>query len=106
VFVAEAPYNYYLYARAKELGVKTAVQYNYEFFDWFMYPHFPMPDMLIAPSKWHYDEVEAWAKPRGIRHQYLHCPVNRIKLPFQSAIAIRPSCTLPAAPPPTTAMAL
>jgi glycosyltransferase involved in cell wall biosynthesis len=82
VFVAEAPYNYYLYARAKELGVKTAVQYNYEFFDWFMYPHFPMPDMLIAPSKWHYDEVEAWAKPRGIRHQYLHCPVNRIKLPF------------------------
>lgn len=83
VFVAEAPYNYYLYGRAKELGVKTAVQYNYEFFDWFMYPHFPMPDMLIAPSQWHYDTVEAWAKERGIRHTYLHCPINRDKLKFK-----------------------
>lgn len=82
VFVAEAPYNYYLYEAARQRGVKTAVQYNYEFFDWFMYPHFPMPDMLIAPSQWHYDEVDAWAKARGIRHTYLHCPVNRIKLPF------------------------
>lgn len=83
VFVAEAPYNYYLYARAKELGVKTAVQYNYEFFDWFMYPHFPTPDMLIAPSKWHYEDVQAWAEPRGIQHVYLHCPINRHKLPFK-----------------------
>lgn len=83
VFVAEAPYNYYLYTRARELGVKTAVQYNYEFFDWFMYPHFPMPDMLIAPSSWHYWEVDAWAKERGIRHTYLHCPVNRFKLPYK-----------------------
>lgn len=82
VFVAEAPYNYYLYARAKELGVKTAVQYNYEFFDWFLYPHFPTPDMLIAPSTWHYDQVDEWAKARGIRHVYLHCPTNRVKLPF------------------------
>jgi glycosyltransferase involved in cell wall biosynthesis len=84
VFVAEAPYNYYLYQRARELGVKTAVQYNYEFFDWFMYPHFPMPDMLIAPSQWHYQDVDAWARERNIEHIYLHCPVNRDKLPFKS----------------------
>lgn len=89
VFVAEAPYNYYLYHRAKEMGVKTAVQYNYEFFDWFLYPDFPTPDMLIAPSKWHYDTVEAWARERGIRHQYLHCPVNRIKLPFQERTSFK-----------------
>lgn len=85
VFVAEAPYNYYLYHRAKELGVKTAVQYNYEFLDWLSpaYAHFPTPDMLIAPSQWHYAEADQWARERGIKHVYLHCPVNRIKLPFQ-----------------------
>jgi glycosyltransferase involved in cell wall biosynthesis len=83
VFVAEAPYNYYLYEAARNKGVKTAVQYNYEFFDWFMYPHFPMPDMLIAPSQWHYSEVDEWAKARNIKHVYLHCPINRVKLPFQ-----------------------
>lgn len=83
VFVAEAPYNYYLYQRARELGVKTAVQYNYEFFDWFMYPHFPMPDMLIAPSQWNYSRVQLFCEVNNIKHVYLHCPINRVKLPFQ-----------------------
>jgi glycosyltransferase involved in cell wall biosynthesis len=83
VFVAEAPYNYYLYHHAKELGVKVAVQYNYEFFDWFKYPEYPTPDMLIAPSSWHYKEVDDWARQRGIQHVYLHCPVNRDKLKFR-----------------------
>lgn len=83
VFVAEAPYNYHLYARAKELGVKVAVQYNYEFFDWFAYPHYPTPDMLIAPSKWHYNNVELFAEVNNIKHVYLHCPVNREVLPFR-----------------------
>lgn len=83
VFVAEAPYNYYLYERARELGVKTAVQYNYEFFDWFAYPHYPKPDMLIAPSKWHYDEVEAFCQQNDIQHVYLHCPVDRHRFQFR-----------------------
>lgn len=83
VFVAEAPYNYYLYERAHELGVKTAAQYNYEFFDWFAYPHYPMPDMLIAPSKWHYADIQQFCDYYKIKHVYLHCPVNRVKLPFK-----------------------
>lgn len=82
VFVAESPYNYYLYQRARELGVKTAVQYNYEFFDWYSHPNLPTPDMLIAPSRWHYDKVEEFCKERDIKHVYLHCPVNREALPF------------------------
>jgi glycosyltransferase involved in cell wall biosynthesis len=84
LFVAESPYNYYLYARAKQLGVKVAVQYNYEFFDWFAHPDYPTPDMLIAPSKWHFDDIDAWAKPKGIKHVYLHCPVNRDALKFRT----------------------
>lgn len=83
VFVAEAPYNYYLYQRARELGVKTAVQYNYEFFDWFKYPHFPTPDLLIAPSQWNYQKIQAWADDHSVKHVYLHCPINRIKLPYR-----------------------
>jgi glycosyltransferase involved in cell wall biosynthesis len=83
IFVAEAPYNYHLYQRAKELGVKTAVQYNYEFFDWFIHPDWPMPDLLIAPSKWHYNHVELFASANGVKHIYLHCPVNRDALPFR-----------------------
>lgn len=81
IFVAESPYNFYLYERARELGVKIAVQYNYEFFDWFANPHYPKPDLLIAPSKWHYNGVEGWCQDHNIKHTYLHNPVNRELLP-------------------------
>lgn len=84
VFVAESPYNYYLYDRAKELNVKVAVQYNYEFFDWFANPLYPKPDMLIAPSKWNYDVVDNWCRQNGVEHTYLHCPINRELLPFKT----------------------
>lgn len=83
IFVAESPYNYYLYERARQLGIKIAVQYNYEFFDWYSHPHLPKPDLLIAPSTWHYDKVEDFCKKHWIKHVYLHCPVNREILPFK-----------------------
>lgn len=89
VFVAEAPYNFKLYSFAKEKGVKVAVQYNYEFFDWFADPDKPTPDMLIAPSMWHYDQVEEFARERGIQHVYLHCPVATEKLPFRQITEAR-----------------
>lgn len=84
VFIAEAPYNYRLYSRARELGVKTAVQYNYEFFDWFSNPDWPKPDMLIAPSRWNFDLVQGWCNDNNVEHVYLHCPVNRDVLPQRS----------------------
>lgn len=83
VFVAEAPYSYYLYERAKQLDVKVAVQYNYEFFDWFIHPDWPTPDMLIAPSQWHYSHIDLWAQSNNIKHIYLHCPVNREAVPYR-----------------------
>jgi glycosyltransferase involved in cell wall biosynthesis len=89
VFIAEAAYNPYLYTRAQEMGVKTAVQYNYEFMDWLVNDAFPKPDMLIAPSKWHFDDVQKWVDHQNsvngfnIKHVYLHCPVNREKLPYR-----------------------
>lgn len=80
VFIAESAYNPYLFIRAHEMGVKTAVQYNYEFFDWFN-PNNPRPDMLIAPSQWHYNDVQRFCDEFNIKHIYLHCPVNRQLLP-------------------------
>lgn len=89
VFLAEAPYNFYLYERAKQLGIKVANQYNYEFFDYYEKPHWPKPDMLIAPSQWHYDEVDSWCKQNKIEHVYLHCPVNRELLPMRKITTAR-----------------
>lgn len=83
VFIAEASYNPNLYDVARLLGVKTAVQYNYEFMDWLINPAYPKPDMLVAPSKWHYQDVQAWCDANGVQHTYLHCPVNREALKFR-----------------------
>lgn len=83
VFVAESPYNYYLYESAREHGVKTAVQYNYEFFDYFVNPNYPKPDMLIAPSQWHYQDIENFCVSFDMKHVYLHCPVNRELLKYR-----------------------
>lgn len=83
VFVAEAPYNFELYTLARERGIKTAVQYNYEFFDWFANPELPRPDLLIAPSLWHYAEIDQFCQANQIQHAYIHSPVARDKLPFR-----------------------
>jgi|GEM_PF-1159319 len=80
VLIAESAYNPYLYTRARELGVKTAVAYNYEFFDWFDRTK-PKPDMLIAPSRWHFDDVQKLCYEAGLEHIYLHCPIDRTELP-------------------------
>jgi glycosyltransferase involved in cell wall biosynthesis len=81
VFIAEAAYNPSFYDIARQMGVKTAVQYNYEFFDWL--DGVGLPDMFIAPSTWHYEEVDALAKRHGKKHKYLHVPVDREAVPFR-----------------------
>jgi glycosyltransferase involved in cell wall biosynthesis len=81
IFIAESPYDYKLYNLAREMGVKTACQYNYEFVDWFSNPALPKPDMLIAPSRWYYNRMQHLCDQYGIEHVYLHCPVNRESIP-------------------------
>lgn len=76
VFICESAYNMDFYRLAKEYNVKVAVQYNYEFFDWFSNA-FTLPDLFIAPSKWNYDIIEQFCHDKDIKHTYLHCPVNR-----------------------------
>lgn len=83
VFLAEAEYNPHLYIIAKQMGVKVANQYNYEFFTWLVVKDLPAPDMFIAPSHWNYDKVQAYCDQHNIKHVYLHCPVNREAIPFR-----------------------
>ena len=83
VFTAEAPYNPNLYKIAREMGVKVANQYNYEFVDWFTPMPSDLPDILIAPSRWNWDKMQKLADDNNIQHVYLHCPVDRKKLKFR-----------------------
>lgn len=82
VFIAESAYANWFYDLARHKGVKTAVQYNFEFFDW-MVKGIAKPDLFIAPSRWRYDEVDEWCKANGVGHTYLHCPVNRQQLKYR-----------------------
>lgn len=80
VFLAESAYNMSFYQIARQMGVKTAVQYNYEFFDWFGDSIWEKPDLFIAPSAWHYNNVQLLCDQTGTRHIYLHCPVDTEKI--------------------------
>lgn len=42
---------------AKDKNIKTILQYNYEFLDYFNNPNLPLPDYLLAPSVWNLDKV-------------------------------------------------
>lgn len=52
VFVCETPLNYHLFEYAEKKGVKTVLQYNYEFLDYLQRPELPKPTVLAAPSNW------------------------------------------------------
>lgn len=88
VFIAESAYNMDFYRIARQMNVKTAVQYNYEFFDWYDGSIFAAnpPDLFIAPSTWHFDEVQSWLEKKNeqrgtnMKHVYLHCPVATDKI--------------------------
>lgn len=80
IFTCETPLNHLLYQTAKEKGVSTVQQYNYEFLDYFRQPNLPKPTVLAAPTKWNMDIVTAkgWAPV-----DYWPVPVNRDLIPFR-----------------------
>lgn len=57
----ETAYSYKLLARARNRGIKTIVQNNWEFTDYLQSPLLPMPDLLVNHSYWHLDDQkERW----------------------------------------------
>lgn len=57
----EIPYNYKLISRARERGIKTIIQNNWEFTDYLQQPSLPFPDLLVNHSRWNLDkQKEYW----------------------------------------------
>jgi glycosyltransferase involved in cell wall biosynthesis len=69
VITAETFYNSQFIVEARKMRVKTFLQYNYEFLEYLLEPFNPMVDVLVAPSLWNYDKVEALRK-----HKLIHLP--------------------------------
>lgn len=60
VVTMETPYNPYLYTACRERGITTFNQYNFEFLRQLQgHPHLPLPDVLMAPTHWCVDRVQA-----------------------------------------------
>lgn len=56
VITCEIFYNQHFVDIAKRMGVKTINQYNWEFADYLRQPELTLPDKLISPSKWMFEE--------------------------------------------------
>lgn len=89
ILFAETPLNYYIYERAKEKGVKTITVINPEFFDNFVRPETPLPDLIILPSVWLEKDIRAYAEPKGTKVIQLHHPVDRDEFPFTQRTGTR-----------------
>jgi glycosyltransferase involved in cell wall biosynthesis len=57
VLSCETFYSTTLIDLAKKMGIKTLLQYNFEFLDNLKHPDWPLPDVLISPSFWNFDFV-------------------------------------------------
>jgi glycosyltransferase involved in cell wall biosynthesis len=71
VISCEIFYNPNFIALAKRKKVKTILQYNYEFLDHLSNPALPLPDILVAPSLWNFDDV---AKKFGHKTKVVYLP--------------------------------
>jgi hypothetical protein len=56
---------------ANELGVKTILQYNYEFLAVLQNPKLGLPDVLLSPSSWNFNKVE---EKFGDQCKVIHLP--------------------------------
>jgi hypothetical protein len=57
VISCELFYNPKFVDLAKSRGIKTILQYNYEFLDYLANPNQTLPDALVAPSLWNFEDV-------------------------------------------------
>lgn len=71
VITCEIFYNTAFVDLAKKMGVKTINQYNWEFADYLRQPELTLPDKLISPSHWHFNDARRlWGNV-----EYLPTPV-------------------------------
>ena len=83
VLSCETFYNSSFVGLANRKNVKTILQYNYEFLDYFQLPDHTLPDMLLAPSLWGFEAVmEAF----GNRTTLIHLPPPTEHRAFDKAL--------------------
>lgn len=58
VFMLENPYNFYLPWKARQIGIKTYCQLNYEFSENMEKLYLPKPDLFLSPSYWKLKEMK------------------------------------------------
>jgi glycosyltransferase involved in cell wall biosynthesis len=71
VISCETFYHLELVDLAKQKGIKTILQYNYELFGNLAHPEWTLPDVLLAPSIWNLDII---VKKFGSKTQVMHLP--------------------------------
>lgn len=90
VVTMETPYNPHLYTACRARGVATFCQYNFEFLR-YLQPGgegLPLPDVLMAPTPWCVDRVQAQLGRRAwVR--YLPVPVATDRFPARPARRVR-----------------
>ena len=67
VYTAETPYNYYLFERARELGVATVMHVNPEYLDNWVYRDVPCPTVYWLPTFWFDGEIARLVHPEPVR---------------------------------------
>lgn len=60
VISCEVFYNDRLASLANRRGIKTILQYNYEFFEYFVTDGMRLPNFLLAPSVWNMDLIQRY----------------------------------------------
>jgi glycosyltransferase involved in cell wall biosynthesis len=71
VISCETFYHLELVDLAKQKGIKTILQYNYELFGHLTHPEWTLPDVLLAPSIWNLDVI---VQKFGSKTQVMHLP--------------------------------
>ena len=71
VLTCETFYSNTFVSLAKKHGVKTFLQYNYEFLDYLQRPNQELPDTMIAPSLWGFEDI---VDKFGSKSNIVHLP--------------------------------
>ena len=71
VISCEIFYNRRLAALAHRRGIKTILQYNYEFFEYFVVEGMRQPNILLGPTTWHLDYIDKYF---GGKSKVMHLP--------------------------------
>jgi hypothetical protein len=69
VITCETFYNQEFTTLAKRMGVRTVLQYNYEFLEYLVKRDIPLPSVLLSPSPWELENViDLFGKKAKVAH--------------------------------------